>query len=106
MSGLKVFDQYLASSSSDCVKIWNIETGKWLRTIEIASITCIDKLSNNLMVTGSWFGEIKIWNIHSGECLHSFKTDQNGLRRLAINEMNEIALIYDQKCNIQIWSNI
>ncbi|RNA36992.1 F-box WD repeat-containing 7 isoform X2 [Brachionus plicatilis] len=104
INGLVVLDSgLLVSSSSDCVKVWNLETKNNVHKFEINSITCIDKLSNNFLVVGLWFGKVEIWDVESERCVQRLNTDEEGVGKLAVNQNDDIAVIAVKNCNIQMW---
>ena len=62
----------LASGSWDeSIKIWNVNTGKCIRTLtgHTGTVFALQLLANNTLASGSGDHSIKIWNVDNGECL-------------------------------------
>ncbi|WP_026073177.1 NACHT domain-containing protein [Nodosilinea nodulosa] len=86
--------QYLATGSYDqTIKLWDIETGQVLRTMpghtgwvrsiafspaddQIATDDAEESPFNQLLASGSTDETIRLWNINTGECLKTLRTDR------------------------------
>ena len=65
-------NMHLLSGSSDkTIKLWDIDSGKCLRTFEghEGPVMCIDSLTNERVLSSSGDKTIKIWNVNNGICL-------------------------------------
>lgn len=67
----------VSSSRSLSLRVWDMETGKCIRTMGKAHdapviVMTIDKTST-LVATGSADASIKIWDIDKGYCTHHFR---------------------------------
>jgi len=54
------------SSENFTIKIWNVYTGECLQTINEKDVWCVDKLTDETIISGSGGHKIKIWNIETG----------------------------------------
>ena len=78
--GLKqVNTTLLASASQDTtVRLWNILLGQLVATLTGHTSTIygsIDLFESNLLITGSWDHEIKLWNIDSKSVMNTYNTN-------------------------------
>jgi len=67
--------QRVVSSSSDTtIKLWDLESGKCLRTFEghADQVMLLALTSNRCAVSGSLDETLKLWDLESGECLKTF----------------------------------
>ncbi|KAF2492740.1 sulfur metabolite repression control protein-like protein SconB [Lophium mytilinum] len=78
---LQFDDNILATGSYDAtVKIWDIETGKEIRTLvgHEAGIRCL-QFDETRLWSGSIDKTIKVWNWHTGECIRTLKGHTSGI---------------------------
>lgn len=66
------------------LKIWDVQTGTCLHTLEgnpslAISFLCKDKQ----LIVGYWDGQIEIWNLETQTLLHTFKGHEGTIRSLA-----------------------
>lgn len=77
---LQFDDNVLATGSYDAtVKIWDIETGRVIRTLRghTLGIRAL-QFNDRVLVTGSLDGSVKIWNWWTGACINTL-THQDGV---------------------------
>jgi F-box/WD-40 domain protein MET30 len=78
---LQFCDNILATGSYDAtIKIWNIETGKEIRTLRghTMGIRCL-QFDDTKLISGSLDKTLKIWNWRTGECLSTHKGHSDGV---------------------------
>ena len=78
---LQFFDNILATGSYDAtIKIWNIETGKEIRTLRghTMGIRCL-QFDDTKLISGSLDKTLKIWNWRTGECLSTYNSHADGV---------------------------
>ncbi|CAH1765427.1 10659_t:CDS:10, partial [Entrophospora sp. SA101] len=108
--GITPDDKLLVSASrSLLVKIWDLKTGKLLRTFRAHDspiiVMAIDPTSS-LVATGSADGVVKIWDIEGGFCTHNFHGHGGVISSLKFYKQGQnnwkLASGSDD-CNIRIW---
>jgi len=87
ISCIKVLTDEIIIYSSDLIKIFNIKNDSCLNAFEENEVTCIVKLSNELIASSSFNGQIKVWNVNTGECLIAIEESANYLVRLSMNKI-------------------
>ncbi|CAI2166110.1 17730_t:CDS:10 [Funneliformis geosporum] len=101
--------KYLISSSrSLSVKIWDLKTGKCVRSFKAheAPIIVIDvDGTSTLVATGSADSTVKVWDIEGGFCTHNFRGHGGIISSLKFwKESYEWMLISgSDDCNIRVW---
>ncbi len=79
----------LATSSDSTVKLWNAQTGAWLKTLagHLDSVTAlIFTPDSRAIATGSMDKNIKIWGIAAGQALGTLSQHVYPVRALAFSE--------------------
>jgi WD40 repeat protein len=97
----------LASGSNDhTIKLWNISTGKCLRTLtgHWHYVYPLVALPDGNLASASGDGTIKIWDPLTGDCLHTMQVQVSNisLNYLAALPNNRLAAIVDHE-RIEIW---
>ena len=101
---LTLNDCNLVSCSDDkSMKIWEIETGKLLKSIQFDDIIyCIKVLDERLIAIGLFNGEIKIYDLVKDKCVKSFMAHTTFIYRL--NSLsNGNLLSASGKGEIKLW---
>lgn len=78
---LQFDDHILATGSYDStIKIWDIETGKEIRTLRghTSGIRCL-QFDDTKLISGSIDMDIKVWNWRTGACVSTFHGHSNGI---------------------------
>ncbi len=79
--GLKLITSNIfAGSTASTIKLWDITSGQLIRTLTGHTGTIlnyIDLINSQTLVSGSEYGEIKLWNWATGECLSTKQTNLN-----------------------------
>ncbi|EFQ99386.1 sulfur metabolite repression control protein [Nannizzia gypsea CBS 118893] len=101
---LQFDDNILATGSYDAtIKIWDIETGKEIRTLQghESTIRCL-QFDDTKLISGSLDRTIKVWNWRSGECISTYTGHQGGVLCL---HFDSTTLASGSKDNtIKIWN--
>lgn len=100
-------ENILASGSYDkTIKIWNIDSGKSIRTLRghthwVQSITFSS--DGQTLVSGSLDKTIKIWNVNTGDCLNTLKEHTGYVRAVACSSQRNILVSSAIDQAIKIW---
>ena len=71
-------NSFVASGSKDGVKIWDSNSGALSCTCTVRSVKCVSvSPDSRLVVSGSMFGIIKLWNRISGDCVGTFESKKS-----------------------------
>ena len=82
-----LLSQVIVGCEGSTVTVWDIDTGNKVlhfpRCHGNTEITCLQlDSSGRRLITGSRYGDVKVWNYHTGECLktlhHAHKTEVTG----------------------------
>ncbi len=88
-------DTMIACVDYDCstIEIWDFRTKSYLRTLRghKSFISCIDKLNETEMVSGSLDEHIKIWNFKGGNCITTLIGNDSSIKCLI--KFNETQLV-------------
>ena len=72
----QVGDNLLASGSSDgTIRLWNVTTGRFLRTIGNHStfgVNAIERVSERVLASASDDTTIRLWDMETGACVRTF----------------------------------
>ena len=105
---LQFDEQILMTGSYDAtIKIWDIETGKEIRTLigHTAGIRCL-QFDSTRLITGSLDQTVKIWNWRTGQCVRTLDGYSQGvvglhfddkLKILAAGSMDSTVRLHDFK---------
>lgn len=100
--------QILASGSNDkTIKIWNLVSGKLLRTLEghLGSVTSVAMSADGqTLASGSGDKTIKIWNLSNGELLHTLSGHIGWVHSLAISPNGYILASGSSDRTIKLWN--
>jgi WD40 repeat protein len=83
----------LISAGDNEIKVWNLETGECLKTLNenlITSTILIIGSNNNTLISGSDDKNIKIWNLDTFECVKTLK-DGSDIGSLCLISENKLA---------------
>ncbi|KAL0076738.1 WD40-repeat-containing domain protein [Phycomyces blakesleeanus] len=94
----------LASASGDGkLKIWDLETGECLRTMDHdRGLACI-KVNGTSIYTGGQDGKVRIWNGLTGECLSVLKGHTDVIR--SIDCLGDKILTGSYDCTLRVWDS-
>ncbi|KAI9299871.1 WD40-repeat-containing domain protein [Cunninghamella echinulata] len=73
----------MTGSYDKTIKIWNLETGELIRTLE-GHTRCVRALQFDeaKLVTGAMDNTVKIWNWHTGQCIRTLEGHTGGVLSL------------------------
>ncbi|KAF2197374.1 F-box/WD repeat-containing protein pof1 [Delitschia confertaspora ATCC 74209] len=101
---LQFDERILMTGSYDAtVKVWDLETGKEIRTItgHTQGIRCL-QYDESRLITGSLDATVKIWNWRTGECVKTLGGHSRGIiglhwndKTLATGSMDNTIMIHD-----------
>ena len=89
------------------VRIWNIGSGKLVKTLEGHSglVTAVAISSDGkIIASGSSDTTIKLWNLQTGELLHTLKGHTNQVSSLAISYNGQIIASGSSDKTIKLWN--
>jgi len=104
---VKLSETYLASLSLRKIKIWNYLTSTYLKTIGNYYDNTIIRLTDTLIVSGSFDNKIRIWDILSGSCIKIlFDGKYNQAKAIySLLKLNETQIISgDGNKTVTIWN--
>ena len=58
---------------------------------------------NNLIVSGSYDGTLKIWDVKTGKCVSTLDEHQDAVRSVALNPDANLALSGSFDCSLKLW---
>ena len=80
-------DSRLISCSFDkTIKIWNIETGENIKTLNghDSEVSSVINYQDDMIISGDSKGDIKIWNTKTGLCIKTMNKSTSGLKNLIL----------------------
>ena len=76
----------VSGSLDKTVKVWNVETGELLHTLEGHSGWVMSvAMDGSRVVSGSEDKTVKVWNVETGELLHTLEGHSKVVRRVAVS---------------------
>ncbi|CDK24888.1 unnamed protein product [Kuraishia capsulata CBS 1993] len=96
-------DQFLMTGSYDkTVKIWNVNTGELLRTLEghnggIKALVFDDQK----LITGGLDSTIKVWNHHTGQCISTYRGHAESV--LSVDFHNKTIVSGSADHTVKVW---
>jgi F-box/WD-40 domain protein MET30 len=97
-------DNILATGSYDCtIKIWDVETGKQLRTLKghTSGIRAL-QFDDTKLISGSLDSTLKVWNWRTGECISTYPGHQAGV--VCLNFQGNLLASGSIDKTIKIWN--
>ncbi|MCJ1312832.1 hypothetical protein MMC25_006508 [Agyrium rufum] len=101
---LQFDDHILATGSYDAtIKIWDIESGKELRTLHghTAGVRCL-QFDEHKLISGSLDHCLKVWNWRTGECISTYSGHSAGIIGLHFDSMMLVSGSMDH--TLRIWN--
>jgi len=98
----------LASGSlDDTIKLWDVETGKELRTLTghssaVSSIAF--SADGTLMISGSEDKTVRLWDVKTGQEIHTLKDHSQGVTSVAFSPNGKSIASSSKDRTIDIWS--
>jgi len=95
----------LISGGGDTIIVWDVESGTLLNSFDIHGDIILDmdvSADNSLVFSGSFDGSIALWELESGNVIHSMEAGQITGARFLTDESR--AVTADQDGNLIIWN--
>ncbi len=99
-------DKYLISTSDDAsIKIWSVDTGKLVvRTQDSCGVKSLSSHPYEpLFATGNMDGQIKVWDLNSGEQIFTLKGHTDWIRALKFSPCGKFLISGSSDCMIMVW---
>ena len=96
----------LSDSRDDPMKLWDVKTGKCLRTFEehnwqVSSVAFSP--DGKFALSGSWDKTLKLWDINTGECLRTFKGHTGYVFSVAFSPDGKFVLSGSNDNTLKLW---
>lgn len=101
---LKFDHKYMFTGSYDTtVKIWDVNTGKLLRSLEshTAAVKTL-AFDEQKVITGSLDNTIKVWNYHTGQCLSTYRGHHDSVLSVDFYKKSIVSGSADN--SIKVWN--
>lgn len=96
----------LSGSSSNILRLWNIETGECLQTFsghtKAVESVCLSS-DNNYAISGSLDGTIKRWDVQTGECLQTLEGHSSGVNSVCLSADGLYVLSGGEDKTLKLW---
>ncbi|OCR02966.1 serine/threonine protein kinase [Oscillatoriales cyanobacterium USR001] len=101
--------QILASGSFGTIRIWNLKTGKLLRTINgVHSKKWVKTLAiapdNRTLVSGGDDNNISIWNLRTGKVIRTMSGHKGGVNAIAISRDGQVIASGSDDKTVCLWN--
>ncbi len=94
----------MASASADStIKIWDLRSGKCLRTLESYAYAMVFSLDDTLMASASVRYNIRIWDPNSGEHLKTLRGHEDLVAIMAFSPDATRLVSSSHDCTIKLW---
>jgi WD40 repeat protein len=96
----------VSGSSDQTIRIWNIERGECLKTIQgkLGWIKCLALTADGkIAASGSTDGTVRLWNTENGECLRILSGHSGAITALAISADGQMAVSGSYDNTLRIW---
>ncbi|NIA10854.1 MAG: hypothetical protein GWP10_14285, partial [Nitrospiraceae bacterium] len=98
----------LASASyDDTVKLWNVNTGELVRTLQ-ANSYYVKSVSfspdGTLLASGSWDDTIKLWNVNTGEPVRTLEGQSSGVNSVSFSPDGTLLASGSWDGTIKLWN--
>ena len=102
---LKVVNKLASGSDDHSIKIWNVDTGRCIRTLIGHShyVLSLHSIANNCLASGSFDNTTKIWDIDTGKCLNTLAGHGDAVNALQLLSNSYLASGSDDR-TIKIWN--
>jgi len=87
----------------DRSKLWDVWTGTCIKVLEIGGQYNIIKLSKELIISVSFMGLIKVWNVKKNSCIANFCEYHAYSLSNCVTKMNSNSIIIVRDDSIKIW---
>ena len=93
----------ISCSDDETIKSWDLETNECLKILNghTASISCLERVSNDQIISCSRDKTIKLWNIDTGDCIKTFHGHSQSV--LCLNMITEHTFATGSYKEIKLW---
>lgn len=97
--------RWALSDSFDSMRLWDLNTGRCVRTIAFPDGISTVSLSpdGNRAVTGMVDRTVRIWDMGTGECLHILVGHAGRISALSVSSAGDFAVTSDDRKTLRIW---
>jgi WD40 repeat protein/energy-coupling factor transporter ATP-binding protein EcfA2 len=96
-----------SGSGDDTIKLWNVETGKEIRTLSGHNI-CVSSVSfsrdGKTLASGSWDKTIKLWNVETGEEIRTLTGYQDYVYSVSFSSDSKTLASGSRDHTIKLWN--
>ena len=97
------------SASSDALTVWDLDTGRVLRTLErhIEGEVCgvaVTPDGKRAVSTSSHDHDLKLWDLDSGQVVRTLKGHSGGVRGVAVTPNGKLAVSASADKTLRVWS--
>ena len=91
-------------ASDATIKIWDLSNDKCVKTLfgHEYQVCCLEKLSNDKILSGSADNTIKIWNVKTGECIQTLNGHSDTVNCVSVLS-EEIIISGSADKTIKVW---
>ncbi|XP_070570769.1 NACHT domain- and WD repeat-containing protein 1-like isoform X2 [Ptychodera flava] len=93
----------ISAAPNDTTRIWSFETGKDLHVLQNDSACIALMPDDSKLATGSADKVIRVWNLQSGEIVHSLEGHERGIACLTVTHDNRYLLSACKGNSIRKW---
>ncbi|NXG65805.1 FBW10 protein, partial [Hemiprocne comata] len=79
-------EQFVSGARDGMVKVWNLQSGKCLRTLKHSSALWAVKMDGTHVVSGSQQGLVKVWRADTGTLIKTLEGHQGPVKCLAFDQ--------------------
>jgi WD40 repeat protein len=92
------------SGHSDKLRVWDIESGACLRTLESGQHSeCVSTLPDSLRAVSGDGWSLRLWDLESGTCLRTLSAERDGASRVCVTPDGRRAVSGGAAGNLRVW---
>ncbi|MCA2659044.1 MAG: WD40 repeat domain-containing protein [Microcystis sp. M049S2] len=97
----------MSGSVDKTIKLWNVETGKEIRTLKGHDdlVTSVNfSPDGKTLVSGSWDKTIKLWNVETGQEIRTLKGHDSAVRSVNFSPDGKTLVSGSDDNTIKLWN--